>query len=82
MAMSKKDYEKAAAIVREHYMAVGELSNEKGQRYQAHAIATAVQNSFVMLFKNDNPRFDAGRFLDACGDSGSGRMLVKYVKSH
>ncbi len=53
--MSKKDYEKAAAIVRE--MAAAGAST-----VEVSLVATA----FVRLFSGDNPRFDAQRFMQAC----------------
>jgi len=48
--MSKKDYEKAARIT---------------QRYDSPQ-HTAVEQSFVDLFRDDNPTFDEERFRRAC----------------
>ena len=62
MAMTKKDYEKAAAIVREHW----ENAEAPELGGTGHYIARAVEQSFISLFKNDNPRYDVRRFQDAC----------------
>lgn len=50
--MSRKDYEKAAEIVRTY--------RAGGDDY------TAITGAFVALFTNDNPRFDVDRFHKAC----------------
>ncbi len=47
--MTRKNYEAAAAIVRE-----------------TPENPYTVQEAFVTLFTNDNPRFDAARFRAAC----------------
>ena len=54
--MTKKDYEKAADIV------MRLPSNTKATR----ATAETVCESFVKFFADDNPRFDASRFREAC----------------
>jgi hypothetical protein len=79
MAMSKKDFEKAAAIVRQHrkeasassqhYRGSGPSTWTKEQRAdydRALTIADAIEESFVMLFSNDNPNYDSYRFRKAC----------------
>lgn len=48
--MTKKDYEKAAQIVQK----------------KRKATAKEVENAFVELFRDDNPRFDEERFRFAC----------------
>jgi len=57
--MSRKDYKKAAELV-------------KGIVYNYHAnsceiLSEKVAEYFIMLFSKDNPRFNAEKFLDACG---------------
>ncbi len=54
--MSKKDYEKAASIVR-HLDSSPETST---------ATTMLVMGAFVELFRNDNTRFDETRFVRAC----------------
>lgn len=49
--MTRKDYEKAAAIVR---------ANPNGET------GMAMLAGFVEFFRDDNPRFDVSRFVDAC----------------
>ena len=55
--MTKKHFERAAAIVRELQFFQG-VGTDKAQ---------VVADAFVELFSGDNPRFDRGRFLKACG---------------
>jgi hypothetical protein len=50
--MTKKDYEKAAGIVR-----------ALGVNAESRAVVTA---AFIALFSDDNPRFDKERFIIAC----------------
>lgn len=52
--MSKKDYEKAAAIIR----------TIRTTDPKAAPVAAA---AFVLLFTDENPRFDSARFLQATG---------------
>ena len=52
--MHKKDYIKAAEIVRVHY--------EKQYPIRAFII----EGAFVRLFMSDNSRFDEKKFRDAC----------------
>ncbi len=59
MPMSKKNYEKAAAICRTHW---DEVDAHQGDD---RAIAAAVEEAFVSLM-DDNPRYDAARFRKAC----------------
>lgn len=51
--MTKKDYIKAANIVKE-------------TKHEKEAVRTLLANSFVELFRGDNPRFNQDRFLTAC----------------
>lgn len=52
--MSRKDYERAAEIVR-------------GLRADNDTAAPTVAAAFVRLFVDENPRFDTTRFLRATG---------------
>lgn len=54
--MTKKHFEKAAAIVRDY-----KPVDKKDVRQRAIAFA------FIELFQSENPRFDEARFLEACG---------------
>lgn len=73
--MTKKDYERAAGIIRRMAENVpshcirplqeGESTRSKGMHCEGIVIWTA-RESFVNLFAGDNPRFDADRFRAAC----------------
>ncbi len=52
---SKKHFERAAALVKE-LRRVGEIK-----------AAQITADEFIHWFGGDNPRFDRGRFLKACG---------------
>ena len=52
--MTKKDYIRAAEIVRD-------IGNEHGDN-----AATGARLGFIELFRGDNPRFDTERFNEAC----------------
>ena len=52
--MTKKDYIKAAELVRQDRKSLGE------------AIGQLTMETFVKFFHNDNPRFDEDRFRQAC----------------
>lgn len=58
--MSKKVYEKAANIARAHWREV------EAHQGDGRDIAQAVEDSFAMLFADDNPHYDATRFRAAC----------------
>lgn len=53
--MTKKDYEKAAKIVKQTLMT------------RDPSYAQVLSDVLIELFAGDNPRFDRGRFLKACG---------------
>lgn len=54
--MTKKDYIRAAEIIR-----------ERAQEYPAgHLVLKELTTAFIVLFKDDNPRFDVFRFHEAC----------------
>ena len=52
--MTKKDYIKAAEIVRQDSKKNGDVFSK------------LMEESFVQLFRNDNARFDEKRFREAC----------------
>lgn len=52
--MTKKEYTKAAEIVRQDITKNGDVFSK------------LMMESFIKLFKNDNPRFDEKRFREAC----------------
>jgi len=63
--MSKKDYERAAAVA---------------QRYTAACAHESVVDAFVALFNGDgNPRFDAARFRRACEPGANVRARPRKV---
>lgn len=66
--MTKKDYIRAAKIV--HDMRVDAKSTSRvigaKQRLYEENVSTEVEDSFVRLFRDDNPRFDENRFRQAC----------------
>lgn len=53
--MTKKDYEKAARVVRVAFPS-------KTSRVRREAVV----NAFVIFFLDDSPRFDEARFRKAC----------------
>ena len=68
--MTKKNYEAAARIVQDlsptsvifAHRALS-TSEKKAIKLQAKVVCTA----FVLLFRDDNPRFDQEHFMKACG---------------
>lgn len=66
--MTKKDYIKAAKIVndiRVHAQSLSRVSCARQIQDQENT-AIEVENAFVLLFQEDNPRFNKQRFLAAC----------------
>lgn len=57
--MTKKDYEKAAKIVRRFRV-------NTPDHWIEPLISSSMEDGFIELFKNDNPRFDEKRFCAAC----------------
>jgi len=57
--MTRRDYEKAARIVREYR----EINIKSHTRKET---AWHWENAFVALFEQDNPRFDQTKFRAAC----------------
>ena len=52
--MTRKDYEAAAAIVRNAY------------KQESEEVAFKMECAFGLLFENDNPRFNPTTFAKAC----------------
>lgn len=63
--MTKKHFEAAAAIVRETYISAERVISSDN-RVALFNKALHTQESFVSLFLQFNPRFDATRFREAC----------------
>ncbi len=63
--MTKKDFIAAAAIVRttepSHI-----LSDVSARDSYTQKVRSEMAQGFIRLFRLDNPRFDEGRFLEAC----------------
>jgi hypothetical protein len=51
--MTKKEYEKAAALIQK-------------RAPKSKKVRTEMVQTFVEFFRNDNPRFDEERFIFAC----------------
>lgn len=68
--MHKKDYVKAANIVREMRKEALKAGEQHGdtERFYREKFSTAVTNAFVKLFDGDNPRFDKEKFISACNE--------------
>lgn len=68
--MTKKDYVKAAQIVKDMANAAKDPSRVIGanQRHYEVMAATEASFAFVKLFEGDNPRFDKQKFLAACNE--------------
>ena len=59
--MTKKDYQKAAAIIKRHVGAMARMDQKK-----AEDMHTTLVSAFTTFFHDDNPRFDELRFREAC----------------
>ena len=69
--MTRKDYEAAAAIVREHAKAEARENGIPIAQFNIATSATAVtMEAFVSFFRKSNGRFDADRFREACEPQG------------
>lgn len=71
--MTRKDYERAAAMVRD--LMIGVTTLPKGNITIKGNVTTvrdrivgvhAAQEAFILFFTRDNPRFDADKFRKAC----------------
>jgi hypothetical protein len=71
MALSKKDYERIAFVIREarelKAPAGGGVVAESYWINGAEVISDAIAQDLATYFERDNPRFDRARFLKACG---------------
>lgn len=62
--MTKKDFIAVAEIIREHGNIFSHnCSFDDGAKFAANRIA----RELAKVFKQQNPRFDTVRFLEACG---------------
>ena len=68
--MTKKHFEAAATIVREERRLAGNY-RDPGILFQQ---AQCVEDAFVALFRQFNPRFDADKFRAACQPKDSGNL--------
>lgn len=66
--MTKKDYIKAAKIVKEIRSEAADTRRVIGasQRLYQENVSFEVEDAFVLFFQNDNPLFDERRFRQAC----------------
>lgn len=66
--MTKKDYIKAAKMVKGMRVDARSSSRTIGpkQRLYEENVSVEMEDSFVKLFRDDNPRFDETRFRQAC----------------
>ena len=63
--MTKQNFETAAQIVQNIGIRASALPSREKKALQLEA--KAVCTAFVLLFRDDNPRFDQERFMKACG---------------
>lgn len=64
--MTRKDYERTAAVIRERVERFRRSSHDTEREYCTAAIAT-LADDMADMFAAENPRFDRERFLSACG---------------
>lgn len=67
--MTKRDYEKFAEVIYNSWRSVTEYTDEyEEMRIDVHnnAIEDLVMD-LLPVFKSDNPNFNEGRFMEACG---------------
>ncbi len=68
--MTRKDYAKLAAVVREGYGYAANGSGNFDRRYKAEAVRF-VEDRLVEVLAEDNPAFDVQRFKAACAANGN-----------
>jgi len=51
---------------RKHFQAAAEIVKDKVLDNQLKE-AVLIADAFALFFKRDNPRFDKGKFIEACG---------------
>lgn len=66
--MTKKNYERAAALVQALYVAaeVSKVRDSEELAEEKKRAADTAKRTFVMFFSDDNPKFDEVRFHGAC----------------
>lgn len=66
--MTKKHFESAAKIVQKHFDSDRALILTMALKAteRPYKNATMVMEAFVTFFENENPRFDAMKFREAC----------------
>lgn len=64
--MSKKDYQALARAIHEAYEAADGGKNLEPETAAAKAAVYFVQKRIADILAADNPRFDRGRFVEAC----------------
>jgi hypothetical protein len=64
MAMSRKHYEAIAADIKRRFKLI---PDPDGRDQELAGQLFGVANDLADLFEADNPNFDRGRFLKACG---------------
>jgi hypothetical protein len=67
--MSKKDYIRAAEIVKDI------------ARFTSVEHASAVRQAFSRFFRGDNPRFDQDRFIEACEPNTYSKAELRNAKA-
>lgn len=67
--MTKKDYQRAAKIVRSQLDAVKRNKKSNMKPYDWEIIEQFLIGAFVAFFRTDNPKFDSERFRAACEES-------------
>ena len=68
--MTRKDFAKLAAVVREGYSFAAKGAGNFDRRYKADAVRF-VEDRLVQVLAEDNPRFDVQRFRAACAAEGN-----------
>ena len=65
--MTKQNFETAAQIVQNIGIRASASTLPSREKKALQLEAKAVCTAFVLLFRDDNPRFDQERFMKACG---------------
>ena len=69
--MSRKDYIKAAAIIRDTN---AHKATDENFREGWHAATSSIAHKLADVFESDNANFDRKRFFEACGISLPARV--------
>ncbi len=70
--MTRKDYERAAKIIRARNVTYVDSAFKQ----EAAEHTASICETFVAFFRGDNPDFDAKRFRDACDPNKNLRKAV------